>query len=159
MKQENISLKKIVLLPIATALLLLASCAKKTTKTKEEMSFDELKKNTLIGLEQKKYENATQYLEKIVAKYPEHHDAGKHKLTLADTYFKMGKYLSAERLYSNYNNNYPSDEKAEYAQYKAIRSQFYQTLKTDCDQTATEQTIHICKKYNENPTFIKYLRF
>ncbi len=151
-------LKQIVLIPVVATLLLLASCAKKTTKSKEEMGFDDLKTNALVGLEQKKYDNATEYLEKIVAKFPEHHDAGKHKLTLADTYFKMGKYPSAEKLYSHFSAYYPSDNKAEYAQYKAIRSQFYQTLRTDCDQTATEYTIQHCKKYCENPTFIKYLK-
>ncbi|MFH0898500.1 MAG: outer membrane protein assembly factor BamD [bacterium] len=156
MSQIKFLLKRTVLFAFIASLLLLASCAKKTTKSKEEMGFDELKKNALVGLEQKKYDRAAEYLEKIVSKFPEHPDTPQHKLTLADTYFKMENYPSAERLYSHYSNYYPSDLKAEYAQYKAIRAQFYQTLRTDCDQTSTEQTISLCKRYRENPTFTKY---
>ena len=140
---------------LTIGLLLLASCAKQP-KDKDEMGFDELKKNSLVSLEKKKYDEAAKHLERIVAKYPEHENAHKHKLALADTYFKMGKYPAAEKIYSHYSNYYPSDPKAEYARYKSIRSQFYQTLRVDCDQTATEQTIKLCNTYKDNANFQKY---
>ncbi|MFH1831368.1 MAG: outer membrane protein assembly factor BamD [bacterium] len=154
---SNFTGLRVALFSFLTTIILFSSCAKKT-KSKDDMSFEDLKKNALTLLEQKKYEKASEYIEKMVSRFPDHAETHKHKLILADTYFKMGHYPSAEKLYTHYATYYPSDQKAEYSQYRAIRSQFYQTLRLDCDQTATEDTINLCKTYRNIPTYAKYLK-
>lgn len=120
------------------------------------MNFEELKQTTEAFLEKKKLDDATIYLEQIIARYPERQDIHTYKMLLAETYFKLGKYASSCQLYDHYQNYYPSDSKAEYAQYQAILAQFYQTLKTDCDQTPTEETIKLCTRYLNQEAYQKY---
>ena len=120
------------------------------------MNFEELKEKTEAFLEKKRYDNATELLEQIIARYPDKQEIHTYKMLLADTYFKLGKYSSSAHLYDHYQNYYPSDNKAEYAKYQAVLSQFYQTLKTDCDQTPTQETIKICSSYLQNSHYQKY---
>ncbi len=158
LKNLNFSfiLKKTLTLAFASSLLLLTSCSKQ--KDKDEMNFKELKKRSLASLERNKLDDAAECLEEIIRKHPEHKDAAKHKLMLAETYFKQGNHASAEKLYSNFAAYYPSNKKAEYARYQAIKSQYYQTLRTDCDQTATQETIAHCQGYLNNPSNKQYIK-
>lgn len=141
------------------ALLLLAitltlGCAKQ--KSKEEMNFDELRTKTFACLEKKRNDEAAEYLEQIIAQNPDRSDIAKYKLLLAEVYFKTGKYPSAFELYDHYSQFYPADIRAEYAKYRSILAKFYQTLRTDCDQTQTEETTKICQEYLDNQTYKKY---
>jgi len=114
------------------------------------MSFDELKQKTLSSLELKKQELATEYLEKLVAQHPDHENIAEYKLMLADQYFENGNLPSAYQMYDHFSEFYPSDPKSEYANYRSVLSKFYQTLKIDCDQSDTENTIKLCRNYNSN---------
>jgi outer membrane assembly lipoprotein YfiO len=134
--------------------LLFVGCAKE--KKKEEMSFDELKKRSIVLLQEKKYEDASEYLEQIIGQFQDRADISKYKLSLAELYFKTGKYESAGELYENFAQFYPSDQYVEYAKYRSILSKFYQTLRTDCDQTPTQETIKLCEDYLSVPQFAKY---
>ncbi len=135
-------------------IMLLTSCSKQ--KDKDHMNFAELKQEALTNIKTRKFEQATEHLEQIVAKHPDHKDIGKFKLILADSYFKTERYQSAFQLYEHFNQYYPADTKAEYAKYRAVLCQFYQTLRADCDQTTTEKTIELCKEYSENAHYTKY---
>ena len=77
---------------------------------------------------------------------------------LAESYFNTGDLPSAYQMYEHFKDFYPSDKKAEYAFYKSIKSKFYQTLKIDCDQSETEQTINLCKDYFKNNNYAKYTK-
>jgi outer membrane protein assembly factor BamD len=134
--------------------LLFTNCAKQ--KKKEEMSFDELRHKAFACLEKKHRDEAAEYLEQIIAQNPDRADIAKYKLLLAEVYFKTGKYPSAFELYDHYNQFYPADARAEYAKYRSILAKFYQTLRTDCDQTQTEETVKLCQEYLENPTYKNY---
>ena len=133
-----------------TALLFtLPHCAKED-KNIENMSFDELKQKTLSSIEQKQKDLAIECLEKLVAQHPDNENIAEYKLMLADQYFENGNLPSAYQMYDHFTEFYPSDQKAEYANYRSILSKFYQTLKFDCDQSDTENTIKLCKNYNSN---------
>ncbi|KKQ49267.1 MAG: Outer membrane assembly lipoprotein YfiO [candidate division TM6 bacterium GW2011_GWF2_38_10] len=134
--------------------LLVSGCAKQ--KKQEAPTFDELRTKALAFVKQKKHDLAAEYLEKIIVQNPDRTDIAKYKLLLAEVYFKEGKYPSAYELYDHYSSFYPSDKRAEYAKYQSILSKFYQTLRTDCDQTQTEETIKLCKEYLEYPSFNAY---
>lgn len=133
---------------------LLVSCAKQ--KKKEDMTFDELRSKAFASLEKKHNDDAAEYLEQIISQYQDRQDISKYKLLLAGIYFKSGKYQSSCELYENFNQFYPSDTRAEYSKYRAVLAKFYQTLRSDCDQTPTEETTKLCQEYMQNPEYKKY---
>lgn len=139
---------------IMAAMLFLCGCSKQTSKN--ELNYNELKEHAYAELDKKQNEQAAEYLEEMLMRFSDQQDISQHKMSLAEIYFKLGKFPSAYELYSNFAQFYPSDEKAEYARYQAILSKFYQTLKLDCDQTTTMETTRLCKEYLENPSFKQY---
>jgi outer membrane assembly lipoprotein YfiO len=136
-------------------LFLLPHCAKEEKKV-EDMNFEELKKKTLSALDLKKDELAIECLERLIAQNPDNQNIAEYKLMLADLYFNSGNLPSAYQLYEHYKEFYPSDQKAEFATYRAILSKFYQTLRIECDQRDTEQTMTLCDQYTANPTYQEY---
>jgi outer membrane assembly lipoprotein YfiO len=135
-------------------LMLLGGCSKH--KDKEKMELNELKQHALNAVDKKSYAEATDSLEKIITKYADHQDINKFKLVLADTYFKTGNYAAAGAMFQHFVQYYPSDTKAEYAHYKAVLSKFYETLRTDCDQSATQDAIALCDGYMRPESNKKY---
>lgn len=135
--------------------IIITGCAKQ--KTKEDMSFDELKARVGAYLKNHKYQEASEMLAEIIAKHPEREDIHKFKIILADTYFKLEQYQLAYQMYNNYWQFYPSHIRAEYSKYQAILSKYSQTLKIDCDQTLTNDTIALCKEYTADTHYKRYL--
>lgn len=133
---------------------LMQGCAKQ--KKQEDLTADELKTKALAYIQKKNYDTAVDYLEQLITKYPDHANISKHKLLLAESCFKAGRYPAANQMFEHFNQFYPSDQRAEYAKYKALLSRFYQTLRTDCDQTATEETVRLCQEYLDNIVYSKY---
>lgn len=136
--------------------IILSGCAKQKTKT--EMQFEELKTQAITSLKKENLEDAAETLEAILAKNQDRQDIHQYKIILADVYFKLERYPSAYQMYQKYTEYYPSHPKAEYCKYQAILSKFYQTLKIDCDQTITLDTINTCKEYTLNNDYKKYLK-
>ena len=136
---------------------LLGGCAKKSENSGQP-SFDELKNRAIAAMEHKKNEVAILQFEQMLMLYPENQDVFEFKLMLADLYLKTGRLDMAYKLYRNYSKMYPSDIKAEYANYKSILSKFYQTLKVskDCDDTDAHKTVKRCKNYLGNPVFAQF---
>lgn len=143
---KNTALKSLLL-----GVLLFAGCAKE--KTKEKMSFEELSDKAIALAKKKKRESSIAHLEQIILRFPDHANVGKYKLMLAEMYFKDEKYAAAHEMYNHFSQFYPADKRAEYAKYKAILAMFYQTLRTDCDQSETEDTLNLCNEYIENKAF------
>lgn len=144
------------MLVVCGSIALFAGCAKQ--KPKEEMTFDELRTKALAYVKDKKNDLAAEHLEQIIAQNPDRTDIGKYKLLLAEVYFKDGKYPSAYELYDHYSMFYPSDERSEYAKYRSILAKFYQTLRSDCDQSQTEETVRLCKEYLDASSFKEYIK-
>jgi len=136
------------------SMLCMQGCSKQRKRT--DLSAEELRSKALAYIQKKNYDASVDYLEQLVAKYPDHSQISKYKLLLAESCFKAGRYPSANQLFEHYNQFYPSDQRAEYAKYKALLSKFYQTLRTDCDQTETEDTVRICQEYLDNNLYSKY---
>ncbi len=141
---------------ILVVAIFLSGCAKQKAKT--DMSFDELKNSVGSLLKKQNYQAASEMLEEVIAKHPERPDIHKFKIILADVYFKLEQYQSACQMYQNYWQQYPSHGRSEYTKYQAVLSKFYQTLKIDCDQTVTDETITLCKEYTANSQYKKYLQ-
>ena len=155
---QNCSFKKIshIFFIIVCGLVLVAlqGCAKQ--KNRQDLNAEELRSKALAYIQKKDYDAAVNYLEQLITKNPDHPQIAKYKLLLAESCFKAGRYPSATQLFEHYNQFYPSDQRAEYSKYKALLSKFYQTLRTDCDQTETEETVKICQEYLNNPAYTKY---
>jgi outer membrane protein assembly factor BamD len=143
------------MLSLAILIVLLPNCGKQEKKT-EDMSFDELKQKTLSALERQKNDMAIDCLEKLIAEHPDHQNISEYKLLLADQYFNAGNLPSAYQMYEHFTEFYPADEKAEYAYYRSILAKFYQTLKVDCDQSYTGDTIKLCDTYIDHPQYLNY---
>jgi outer membrane protein assembly factor BamD len=134
--------------------LAVAGCAKE--KSKEDMQFDELTKKAFAAIDKKNNEKAIDYLQEVVARFPDKQNIATYKMLLAELLFKDKQYPAAQELYEHFNNYYPGDKQAEYAKYRSITSKFNQTLRADCDQTDTEDTLKLCDEYLENKSFQKY---
>jgi outer membrane assembly lipoprotein YfiO len=147
-------MKKLLAIFAIFSVLLICGCAKQ--KSKDDLTFDELKSNVKTALKHKQYNDAANTLETIISRFSDHPDIAKYKLALAQAYFKIGRFPSAYELYNHYNQFYPSDKNAENAKYRAVKSMFYQTLKMDCDQTTTIETTKLCDEYLQNPYYKKY---
>lgn len=81
------------------------------------------------------------------------------KLEIADITFLKGDLKDAGKLYDEYSSLYPGDkEKAAYAQYKGILSNYYCMLTNDRDQTRTLKTISLADSFLEckSSLFKKY---
>lgn len=143
----------ILIISLGTATFM-CGCSKQ--KSRSELSYEELKQRAYADLSNKKEDSASEYLEEILTRFSDQQDISLHKLALAETYFKLGKFPSAYELYNDFAQFYPSDENAEYAKYRAILSKFYQTLNPNCDQTTTIETTKLCQEYLDTPTFKKY---
>lgn len=134
--------------------LMLAQCSKQ--KTKQQMSLDELTAKAETNITRKKNDDAISYLEEIMARFPDSPKVAEYKMKLADLYAKEGRNDQAHEMFEHYNQFYPSDSKAEYAKYQALKAMHRQTLSTDCDQTETEKTIEHCKEYLANNAYTAY---
>jgi outer membrane assembly lipoprotein YfiO len=138
------------------AAILISGCAKQ--KSKEELTFEELKSNAQVALKNKKFQDAAEMLETIVARFSDRPDIAKYKLALAQLYYKEGRFPSSYELYNHYSQFYPGDINAEVAKYRAVMAKFNQTLRNDCDQTTTIETLQLCNEYLQNHNYQKYVQ-
>ena len=105
------------------------------------------------------YDDALNFLKKLEKKTKNTTVVKNVKLEIADITFQEGNLKGAAKLYDEYINLYPGDkEKAAYAKYKGILSNFYSMLQQDRDQTATHKTIALADAFLEgnNTIFKKY---
>lgn len=105
------------------------------------------------------YDDALNFLKKLEKKTKNTTVVKNVKLEVADITFQEGNLKGAAKLYDEYINLYPGDkEKAAYAKYKGILSNFYSMLQQDRDQTTTHKTIALADAFLEGhtTTFKKY---
>jgi outer membrane assembly lipoprotein YfiO len=116
-------------------------------KNIKEMTFDELKAKKTDLLAKDNKENAVKYLEKMVALCTDIDELKIATLELADIHFDLGNLDKAAKLYEEFSNLYPGDEKVEYADYRSVMCNFYLVLSKDRDQTKTKKTVELTKKF------------
>jgi len=140
-----------VLLLVAVSL---SQCAKE--RKREDMTLAELSDHAAKAAAKKKGDDVIAYLEEIIGRFPDCDKISDYKMKLADQYFKDGQYPAAQELYEHFNQFYPADKLAEHAKYQSVLSMFKQTLRRDCDQSETEDTIKLCEDYLKNDTYKQY---
>ncbi len=121
------------------------------------MTEEELRTTADICLALQWYDQSLSYLKKLEKKTKNTTIAKNVKLEIADINFQEGNLKTAAKLYDDYINLYPGDkEKAAYAKYKGILSNFYCMLTKDRDQTTTHKTIALANAFLEsNSTLFK----
>ena len=126
-------------------------------KVVKTMTEEELRTTADLCLSLQWYDQSLTYLKKLEKKTKNTTVAKNVKLEIADVNFQEGNLKTAAKLYDDYINLYPGDkEKAAYAKYKGILSNFYCMLKKDRDQTATHKTIALADAFLEsNSTLFK----
>lgn len=152
MKHARFGLTSILLFGVI--ILFISGCAK--VQEKSDMSLEELKEKATALLKKEDYEEASEYLQCIITRFPDNPKLANYKISLANCKFKEGSYEPAYQLYENFYQYYPSDKRAEFAKYRAALCKFNQILSFDRDQSPTEAAIRACKSYEEMPTFNKY---
>lgn len=96
------------------------------------------------AVERKEWENARQYLKRLVDAFPQSEHQPEARIALADSYFEeggTGNYVLAVSAYREFLTLYPQHPRSDYAQFRAAESYFKQKNSPDRDQTATEQAL------------------
>jgi|GEM_PF-2045334 len=130
------------------------------TKTLSLMSFEELKKARDILLKKNDKDAAAKFTQKMLTMAPPNDIKLISEVTieLADLYFDLGKLKKAELIYTEYSRLYPGSKAIEYMSYKAILCSFYRTLKSENDQTRTNDTIVLANAFiNRKDIFKQYI--
>jgi outer membrane assembly lipoprotein YfiO len=132
----------------------------KFTKHKDakSMSLEELRQAADLALKLSWYDKALLYLKQMITASKDSETIKTVKLEIAEIYFQKGTLAKAEEAYKEYLELYPGADNAEYAHYKEVLCLFYQTLKTDQDQTPTRDTIKLTESYLEKGIAYKKYR-
>lgn len=126
-------------------------------KQLKDLSFDELQNAKNIFLEEDDKENALKYLERMMVVSTDLSVLKQLRLEIADLHFDMGNLESAESSYNEFIKSYPGSDEIEYVDYKSILCSFYQTLDPHHDQSKTEQTISLAKKFLSKNLYKTYV--
>lgn len=118
-------------------------------KDAKSMDYQELRHAADLALKLGWYDRALIYLKQIVTTSKDSEIIKVVKLEIAEVYFQKGVLKKAGEAYQEYLELYPGAENAEYAHYKQVLCLFYQTLKTDQDQTPTRDTLALTERYLE----------
>ena len=124
-------------------------------KTLSHMDLGELKLAKESALKKNDKELAIKYLEKMVPQCKDVNGLKDITLELADFYFETGNLAKAGRLYGDFTQLYPGNDKVEYASYKSILCSFYGTLSADRDQSKTRDTIDLSDNFLERADVFK----
>ena len=127
--------------------LLLAACAtggarKPPTGTPEPDKF--LFERGTEALNRKRWLVAREYFRQLVDTYPQSAYRADAKLGLGDTYLGEGSaesYVLAVNEYREFLSFYPTNPRADYAQFKLAMSHYYQMRKPERDQSETREAI------------------
>ncbi len=95
-------------------------------------------------MEQKKYARARDYLIHAFEVEPNSATGRTALLLVADAHFLDGgsdNYIKAEAKYRDYQNRFPTSERAAYVQFQIANSLFERMLKPDRDQAATRKAL------------------
>ena len=152
---------------LALGVILLPACGKKSSEkpdlaTQAEANFTQYEGKVTTALEKNHKRIAQQHLQSLIDEFPDDQRTAEYRLRLADLYFEEGKKhfdndaLKAScDLYKKFYTLSPSDERAEYASYRAILSKFYQTHRIDCDTRHLENALKGAKEHLDRSEYVK----
>jgi len=95
------------------------------------------------------FDSASKYLEELVRILTDHNEKPKRMLQLADIWFKGKEYKMAQRVYEQFEAEYPGSEMVSFALARAIECAFHQLNGKDRDQTPTEDALELCARFME----------
>ena len=152
---------------LALSVILLPACGKNQGEkpdlaTQAQANFAEYEGKVSAAVE-KSHKRATQeHLQALINEFPDDQRTAEYRLRLADLYFDEGKrhfdndaLQAAYDLYHRFYTLSPSDERAEYASYRAILSRFYQTHRIDCDTRHIENALKGAKDHLDRSEYVK----
>jgi outer membrane protein assembly factor BamD len=96
------------------------------------------------AIERHEWDNARQYMKRIVDAFPQSDHQPDARIGVADSYFEEGgtaNYVLAVSSYREFLTLYPQHPRSDYAQFRAAESYFKQMNSPDRDQTATHQAL------------------
>ena len=130
-------------------------------KEAKNLTIEELRKAAdfclkLAANEKAWYKKALFYLQHITTVSKDTEQIKALKLEISDIYFELGDLETAGKDFAEYLDLYPGSENAEYAHYKRILCQFYQTYKIDQDQQKTLATESLGNAYLSKTTYKHY---
>lgn len=134
-------------LAVLALALVLGACAtggarKPPTGTPEPDKF--LFERGTEALNKKRWTVAREYFRQLVDTYPQSAYRADAKLGLGDTYLGEGSpesYVLALNEYREFLSFYPTNPRADYAQFKLAMAHYYQMRKPERDQSETRETI------------------
>ena len=147
--------------------LLLPACGKKHKKNSDFVTtaganFAEYEGKVDKAVQKKHKRDTQEHLQALIDEFPDDARTVEYRLRLADLYFDEGKKhfdndaLQAScNLYEKFYTLSPSDERAEYASYRATLAKFYQTLRIDCDTRHLENALKGARKHLERVEYVK----
>jgi outer membrane protein assembly factor BamD len=97
------------------------------------------------ALNKRRWYTAREYFSRIVDNYPQSPYRPDAKLGVGDTYLGEGSsesYVLAENEFKEFLQFYPTNQRADYAQYKLGMAHFYQMHKPGRDQSQTRMAVH-----------------
>lgn len=134
------------LMAVAALAALVAACGQKAidvgalSSASDQVVWDAAQK----AIERREWDNARQYLKRIVDAFPQSEHQPDARIALADSYFEEGgtaSYVLAVSSYREFLTLYPQHPRSDYAQFRAAESYFEQKNSPDRDQTATHQAL------------------
>lgn len=129
----------------------------KPKKYFRDLDYKDLTESKKRLLAQGNKETAIKHIEKMIPLCDNIKDLRALHLELSDLLFDTGNLKGAEQQYSQFVQQYPGDTNIEYASYKAILCNYWLTLDSQRDQTRTEATITLSKKFlKRSDIFHKY---
>lgn len=141
---------------------------KKSKKTKKKnskkvvnraiksMTFDELKPAKEEYLKNGHKEYACSCLERMITLENDIHKQKDLRIELGNLYLDLGRHIKVSDTFGDFIRLYPNSPDTEYAHYQAIDALWNQTLSPDRDQTVTNETIKLIKKYLDTKQYEKF---
>jgi len=126
--------------------------------TFSEMDFEELTVAKNQRLEEKNFDIAIKYLERMIKLCDSVNEKAALIIELADLLFMQQKYEESSKWFTEFIQLYPGNPKVEYASYKAIECASKQILSIDRDQSATEKALALADDFLKRDLFTTYTK-
>jgi len=127
------------------------------SKKISDLEYKELKKEKERQIARGDKYLAIKYLERMAPLCSDLGERAAILLELADLLFETKHMVKAERLYLEFMNLFPGDERTEYAHYRALVCCFDQISDYYRDQTKTQEAVELAQQFlSRKEVFVKY---
>lgn len=153
------TLSQLLTTALLCSLMVVGGCHKKTNINVVALDTPEkLAEEALESVNQREYEIAENLLKMMIDRYPDATDMSSYQILLADVLYEQNKFAEAAEAYQYFMDYYPSDDRVEYAHYKAAYAHFKkaQASHINCDSTAIEKAKELCDSYLSRIRYTAY---